>query len=506
MSPGLRSAVRALVIAAGACVGAAGIASIRLEDWPIYLAYFLLSAVLFLPGLEVLPSIRFAIAEMATTIGFVYVAGLPIIVLHWLAPLLTRSILDVLPNSWRARLRPYSTYRDLFFDAWIAGGPLRIGMVAEWANFSLGLAARLLVAWLLFSARLPISDAAVILVAELVGYTVWGALSNLPIYPDRALVPRLSHFDETHTAFSDVTLIVVLALTPFVFLITYGYRLHGLAGAVGWSVGTLGLHLMLQRLHERRLRVEEQNRRLEALNRELEHRERLSAIGKMSSVVSHQILQQLGVIGIYADLIRHAEPDGEPRKALEEARGKAAAIEGALGDVNRVLTDLLVFSRDLRLNLYTHPLGAIVDEVADEGRAEAVERGVVLRIQSIEPVDLTVDKLKLKQALLNLVRNAIQASPRGSEVTISTVVEGGDVVFAVSDQGPGVPEKDREAIFTPFFTTKEQGSGLGLAIARVFVDAHGGRIWAEPGQRKGSVFRVRLPLQAAASSATRAVL
>ena len=74
---------------------------------------------------------------------------------------------------------------------------------------------------------------------------------------------------------------------------------------------------MLQRLNERRLPVEEQNRRLEALNRELEHRERLSAIGKMSSVVSHQILQQLGVIGIYADLIRHADADADaaPRSA-----------------------------------------------------------------------------------------------------------------------------------------------------------------------------------------------
>src|SRR6185295_3693219 len=114
------------------------------------------------------------------------------------------------------------------------------------------------------------------------------------------------------------------------------------------------LHFMLQRLNERRLTVEEQNRRLIVLNRELEHRERLSAIGKMSSVVSHQILQQLGVIGLYADLIRNA--DGDAAIAVPQMRSNAAAIEGALADVNRVLTDLLVFSKDLRLNLYTHAL------------------------------------------------------------------------------------------------------------------------------------------------------
>ena len=135
MTPSARTAVRTAVIAAGAVVGLAALWSVRLEDWPIYLVYFLLSSLAFLPGLEVLPGIRFAIAEMAATIGFVYIAGLPIIVLHWIAPLVTRRILLALPTSWRDALRPYSPHRDLFFDAWISGGQLRIGRIAEWANF-----------------------------------------------------------------------------------------------------------------------------------------------------------------------------------------------------------------------------------------------------------------------------------------------------------------------------------------------------------------------------------
>src|SRR5207249_3778334 len=149
-----------------------------------------------------------------------------------------------------------------------------------------------------------------------------------------------------------------------------GYATHGLAGAAVWSLAALGLHVMLKRLTERRGAVEEQNRRLEALNRELEHRERLSAIGKMSSVISHQILQQLGVIGIYADLIRH----GDPAAAAEQAKANAAAIEDALGDVNRVLRDLLVFSRDLRLNLYEHRLGDVLAECVEECRPQAAAR------------------------------------------------------------------------------------------------------------------------------------
>jgi signal transduction histidine kinase len=496
MTPNTRTAIRSGVIACGGIVGVAAVLAFRADDWPIYLAYLILSTTLLLPGLEVLPGIRIAIAEMAATIGFVYVAGLPIIVLHWLAPLPGRMLLKALPRSWRDRLRPYSPYRDLFFDAWMAGGALRIGMIAEWSMFSLGLAARVLSAKLLFSAAPPIADPDVILVAEFAGYMVWGALSLLPIYSDRALMPSWSALDDKESALSDIRLVVVLALTPFVYLIAYGYRLHGLPGAVGWSIGTLGLHVMLQRLHERRLRVEEQNRRLSTLNRELEHRERLSAIGKMSSIVSHQILQQLGVIGIYADLIRNGGVEDDPTQSLEQARSKATAIVGALTEVNRVLTDLLVFSRDLRLNLYTHTLQAIIEEVAAECAAEAASRHVLLRVDAVAPVDVTVDKLKLKQALLNVVRNALQASPHGGAIVLSATSHGDEVEISVADQGAGVPENDREAVFTPFFTTKEQGSGLGLAIARVFVEAHGGRIWVDPDRPRGAVFRLRLPITA----------
>src|SRR5262249_38282365 len=154
------------------------------------------------------------------------------------------------------------------------------------------------------------------------------------------------------------------------------------------------------------------NRQLAELNRELEHRERLSAIGKMSSVVSHQTLQHLGVIGIHADLVRNLEPAPDAEAALARAREHAGAIEGALGDVNRVLTDLLVFSRDLRLNLYEHSVARVVAECVDECRADADAHAVELRAE-LPASDLlaVIDKLKIKQALTNVLRNAIDASP-----------------------------------------------------------------------------------------------
>jgi len=339
----------------------------------------------------------------------------------------------------------------------------------------------------------PTSSPWAIAVAEWAGYSVWGALSILPIYPDRTLLP-LTDRESLRSAMEDMRLVFPLALTPFVYLIAYGYQTAGLVGAAVWSMATLGLHLMLRRLSHRRLMLEEQNRRLIGLNRELEHRERLSAIGKMSSVISHQILQQLGVIGLYSELIRNADGERDPAAALRQARDNAAAIEGALGDVNRVLTDLLVFSKDLRLNLYAHALTPLLAECIDACRPAALERGVTVRFESGPPFELTLDKLKMKQALINVLHNAIEVSPPGAAVTVRVDPRDGGAAIAISDQGPGVSESDRQAVFTPFFTTKERGTGLGLAIAREFTEAHGGRLWVEPSaDGHGATFVTWLP-------------
>jgi signal transduction histidine kinase len=497
MNPAWRAALRGAVIAGGAAVALASLLALRAADWPIYLVFAGVSVVLFLPYVEVLPRAGLPIPEMAATIGFLYIGGAPIIVLRNVAPIVVGALRRALPESWKARVpqlrAPGSLRRELLELDW-SDSRVDTGTVAEWATFTLGLGVRWWIVSALAGPGHATAHPGAMAFAELGGYACWGLLSILPIYPDRpilALEPRVGQ----RAALTDIGLIVVLALTPFVFLIAYGFQAGGLAGGAAWSLSTLGLHFMLRRLHERRLTVEEQNRRLETLNRELEHRERLSAIGKMSSVVSHQILQQLGVIGIYADLIRNADDASDPNAVLAQTRGNATAIEGALRDVNRVLTDLLVFSKDLRLNLYEHPLGRVIDESVQECQAAAAERRVALRLECPETINLTLDKLKMKQALVNILHNAIEASPPGGEVAVRAGRRDGGVEVAVSDQGPGVPEGDREAVFAPFFTTKERGTGLGLAIAREFTEAHGGQLRVEGRtDGAGATFIVRLPL------------
>jgi signal transduction histidine kinase len=491
MNQTARSILRALVIAGGAAVAMVSVSAFRLVDWPIYVTYLLVQVVLFYPSVEVLPGVTLGIPQITATIGFLYVGGLPIILLTEVPPVLSRVLRAALPAPWKERAQrlALATRRDLL------GGGAEFGarLLGEMATFMLGLGVRW---WIVRTLAPPLEPAAApwaIAVAEIGGQVAWGLLAILPIYPDRPLLP-LSLPGGRRAALADMALIFGLSVTPFVFLIAYGYRSEGLPGAAAWSLATLGLHFVLKRLTDRRLELEKQNRRLQSLNRELEHRERLSAIGKMSSVVSHQILQQLGVIGVYADLIRNADHDSDPSAVLKKVGENAAAIQGALSDVNRVLTDLLVFSRDLRLNLYEHALGRIIEESLEECRNDAAAHHVTLRTAGATGAIVTLDKLKMKQALVNVVRNAIQASPPGGEVTICTALRDGGVEVAVTDSGPGIPAPDHEAVFAPFFTTKEHGTGLGLAIAREFTEAHGGRLSVESRNgESGARFVFRLP-------------
>ncbi len=496
-----RLVLRFFVILGGAAVVVAGLVGFRAADWPVYLVYFLLSIVMVIPHVKVLPGLALAIPDLATTIGFLYIGGLPLITIRIFTPILVRSVFTVRPKRWEqrwplVRAAARAVRQGLFWERWEFEASGMPGGFTEWGTTAIGLGVRWLIVTALAGGELPAANPGAIAVAELGGYVSWGLLALLPIYPDRGLLPLSTETGGLRAALADIGFIVVLAVTPFVLLITYGFEAHGLTGAAAWSLSSLGLHFMLKRLNERRLIVEEQNRRLEILNRELEHRERLSAIGKMSSVVSHQILHQLGVIGVYADLIRNADEEGGPEATLAQARANARAIEEALRNVNRVLTDLLVFSKDLRLNLYEHPLKRVIEECLEDCKGDAALRKVGLRCECAEKASVTLDKLKMKQAITNVLRNAIEVSPAGSEVLVRGGLRDRFAEVTISDQGPGVSERDREAIFTPFFTTKEQGTGLGLAIAREFTEAHGGTLAYRPtAGQAGATFVFRLPLE-----------
>jgi len=244
----------------------------------------------------------------------------------------------------------------------------------------------------------------------------------------------------------------------------------GYVAFAGASMLTITLHAVLKRLNDMR--------------GEVERRQRLAVIGQTASTVFHQLGRHHGAIGMYAHLLARGE---QPPAVAEHARRILASVD----DANRVIDELLAFGQDRTLNLYPHRLESVVDECVDECRPRALAHAVEVRVDTT-PIAITLDKHKIKQALGNVLDNAIDAAPQGSVVEVETSIVNGSVRVAVRDHGAGVASEIRNRLFTPFCTTKPNGVGVGLALAKELVDAHGGRLEWEPAD-PGARFVITLP-------------
>jgi two-component system sensor histidine kinase HydH len=212
--------------------------------------------------------------------------------------------------------------------------------------------------------------------------------------------------------------------------------------------------------------------RRNAEERAREHERRLASLGEMSAVLAHEIKNPLASLKGNAQLLASALPAGD------KAQAKAERVVGEAQRLEQLVQDLLAFVR-------TGELHREPTEVGDLVRAAAGDAQVELDVQ---PITWPLDRDRMRQVLANLIDNGIAAGP---PVRISARVERDQLILAIADRGPGVPEADRERIFEPFFTGKTQGTGLGLAIARRIVEGHGGRISVQ--NDGGAVFRVQIP-------------
>jgi signal transduction histidine kinase len=289
-------------------------------------------------------------------------------------------------------------------------------------------------------------------------------------------------------------------VSPYVAIMTLGLNTFGVAGLYIGTLPVGAAHLLMRTLTARRVEIERQNLSLQRMNLELARSERMAAIGQMSSTISHQILQKVGLLGLQCDLLREVLQD--PAVPLEtlvgEAQEKVDQLDGAINDLNATLADLLVFSRDFALQLEPCDIRILVREVVEEMREAAALREVELGclhegISEKEPPIIPLDRIKLKQALLNLLANALEASPSPGRVDVLLRKQPKTVHIAVVDQGPGIAEDDMERLFAPFFSTKQQGSGLGLAFARKIIELHQGTLVAMNNATGGATFLAELP-------------
>ena len=234
-------------------------------------------------------------------------------------------------------------------------------------------------------------------------------------------------------------------------------------------------------------RLLEENLRLE---RELAERERMAALGRMAATVAHEIKNPLSAIKSIAQVMRE---DESLRTEYERDLG---LIVGETDRLSQSVTQLLSFARRESPALQPLSVDELVRSVVDLFRASAREQGVVLDAQVEVEAELAGKSVSaLRDALSNLVLNALQATPQGGRVELIAAACDGELVINVQDSGSGVPIDLRERIWEPFFTTRQRGTGLGLAIVRKRVQEVGGTAVLDVGRNgSGAVFLLRVPL------------
>lgn len=216
--------------------------------------------------------------------------------------------------------------------------------------------------------------------------------------------------------------------------------------------------------------------------------ERLSALGEMATTVAHETKNPLNSIRLATSYLKK-NFQGE---ILTEF---LTIIEEEVMRLNDITSDFLGFSRPAPLKLKTCDVNTIVKSTVELIRQEATDRNIEIVVLTDEHVPpFPCDFSRIKQALLNLLLNALDASSAGDTITITTEAAGAQTKLSVRDTGKGIRPEDVENIFKPFYTTKTRGSGLGLAIVDRIVKEHKGEITVDSAVGKGTTFTLALPV------------
>ena len=229
----------------------------------------------------------------------------------------------------------------------------------------------------------------------------------------------------------------------------------------------------------------------ERAEKALRNSESLAAMGRVLSVVAHEIKTPLMAIGGFAKMVHRNLPQ------RSKDREKLDIVLQETGRLEKMVKDMLDFSRPLELQKSLEDACGMVKETLSIVNGAAKAKDVTLETdlrQCDSPVPM--DGSRIKQVLINLIMNAIQASPKGEIVMVNLHRQKGEIIFDVVDCGSGIPPNQRSEIFSLFFTTKKEGTGLGLPIVKKIVDAHKGRIEVLDNPGAGVTFRVVLPIAA----------
>lgn len=280
--------------------------------------------------------------------------------------------------------------------------------------------------------------------------------------------------------------LLLLALTLFAVVLTT--RLGTRLTARELEINTLNRTLE-HKVVERTAELEEKNRRLRETEKELARTERLAELGMLSAGVAHEINNPLAIIRGNAELLQMTlSADADNQEEVGE-------ILEQTGRINRIVGGLLTLARQDRRQVSRFEAALLLDEILDRiGHQMPLDGFVIERDYHRSSCLLEGDREQLCQVFTNLILNALEAMAGEGTLTVSAECDSGGVcAIIVADTGPGIAPEQRERLFTPFFTTKQNGTGLGLAVSWGIIRNHGGTIEAHSAPGTGARFVVTLP-------------
>lgn len=226
----------------------------------------------------------------------------------------------------------------------------------------------------------------------------------------------------------------------------------------------------------------------EKLREEMMRLDRLASLGKLSAGIAHEVRNPLtGISLLLDDLHDNAALAPDDQNMIKKALAEIERVE-------RLINALLNYSSPVRADFRMGDLNLVINDTVLMMKRQCERQKTSIVVDAGELPTFRFDPEKIKQALINIIKNALEAIPDGGEIRISTSADSQRARLIVSDNGPGIREEDLPLIFEPFFTSKGAGTGLGLSITQRIVEEHHGQIRVESSAEAGTVFTLELPL------------
>lgn len=226
---------------------------------------------------------------------------------------------------------------------------------------------------------------------------------------------------------------------------------------------------------------------------QLRRAESLAALTTLAAGVAHEINNPLGSISIRIQLLEKLIRTEKPDKAAMSKH--LEIVKEEMERLKHIVVDFLFAVRPMDIQLLSENPGPIIEQIADFVQPEADRKGIDVKLDiGADLPRVLMDKRHIKQALLNLIQNAMAAMPEGGTLGILAEVADDELRISVSDTGTGIPEELLTKIFEPYFTTKKNGTGLGLTITFKIIKEHAGEISLESKEGRGSTFTIHLPV------------